>query len=357
MSETRVHAPVNEFGKPLVPVGTPRDKSSVYTNETIDVSWLPTIDRYVPDLKDADSKLVLYSALKSAVEFATTTALGHIKFKVCPNGESELPQEITEDTIAELRATIFLVPAKQSNGENQYAEYVCLNTDEYSEETKQPVKAEYEEIGSLNYELQQANESRLGGVKLLDEPDETKTANAGYAATPRAIYDLKQQIRNKSASFIVNSKTISDGDSITISASSPLKINTSGDGNVTILFSIADASDTQKGVLKLYSSTETASTAEDGSLTAKVTLEEIKKVENKISQIPFPKIFSQDQPVVDGKITIEQSDIYILSVFINDEQFYPQVKKTETSHILTFFEEGDPNYSNGTQATIFYAID
>ena len=237
---------------------------------------------------------------------------------------------------------------------NQYSEYVCKNTEDYSEETKDPVPAEYEELGSLNYALQQANETTLGGVKLFDGPDASKTTADGYAATPKSIYDLKQQIQEKSSSFTINTKTISDGDSVTISSSSPIQVNTEGDEDVTITLSISDANDSQKGVIKLFSSSEPASSAEDGALNAKITLEEIKKVEAQITGLQIPKIVSEDKSIVEGKVTIDQSDIFILSAFINDEQFLPQVQKTESSYILTFFENGDPYYNNGTQATINY---
>ena len=354
MAQTNIYSPANEFGKPLIPVGTPRDKSSITTNETIDPSWLDTVNTYSSGLSDSNSKVVLYPALKAAVEYVLSHSAGQLKFKVCDNGESDLPQQITEQTIAELKTTIYLIRLQDGKDKNQYSEYVCKDTEDYSEETKDPVPAEYEELGSLNYALQQANETTLGGVKLFDGPDASKTAADGYAATPKSIYDLKQQIQEKSSSFTINTKTISDGDSVTISSSSPIQVNTEGDEDVTITLSISDANDSQKGVIKLFSSSEPASSAEDGALNAKITLEEIKKVEAQITGLQIPKIVSEDKSIVEGKVTIDQSDIFILSAFINDEQFLPQVQKTESSYILTFFENGDPYYNNGTQATINY---
>lgn len=355
MPATYIYSPANEFGKPLIPVGTPKEKSSIDTSETIDASWLDTIDTYAAGLSDANSKVVLYPALKSAIEYAISHAAGQIKFKVCPNGESDLPEQITEQNITELKTTIFLVQLPDgAKDKNQYSEYICRNTESYSEETKTPVKAEYEELGSVNYALQQATGTILGGVKLSDQPDETKTAEDGYAATPKALYDIKQQIQEKSSSFTINSKKISDGDSITISASSPISVNTTGEKDVTISFAVSDATDSQKGILKLYSSSESASSAEDGALNAKITLEEIKKVETKISELQIPKIASEDKEIVEGKVTIEKTNIFVLPSFIDDEQFIPQVQKTESSYILTFFKQGDPYYNNSKQVTVSY---
>lgn len=352
---TYIYSPVNEFGKQLIPVGTPRTKASVTTDETIDISWLETIDTYSSGLEDANSKIVLYPALKSAIEYATAHSIGGFKFKICQNGESDLPAQITEETIKELRSTIYLVQLSGSaQAKNKYSEYVCKNTESYSEELKTPVDAEYEELGSINYVLPQATDIVLGGVKLSDEGDENKTTESGYAATPKAIYDLKQLIEGKTFSFTVNDKTISDEGKLTVSASAPLQVTADENDGVTISLTISDATDSEKGVLKLYSSSETATEAEDGSLTAKTTLEEIKKVETKISEIQVPKIVSEEKEIVDGKVTIDKTNIFVLSTFIGNEQFLPQIQKTDSSLVLTFFESGDPNYNNDTQVTVSY---
>lgn len=352
---THIFSPHNEFGKALVPVGMQKTKAKVSETEFIDISWLDTVNDYEQGKAEADSKIVLYPALEGAVQYTLKNSITRFKFKVLEEGETALPQQITEENIKELQTTIYLVAVPESAEEkNKYVEFVCSNTEEYDEELKTPVEAKYEQLGSINYILEQATGETLGGVKLLDTSDETKGADSGYAATPKAIHTLQQQIENKKTTFTLNDKTVTEGTAVKIEGTAPIQVATADADGVAITVSVQDASEETKGVAKLYASAETGSQAEDGPLTAKATAEEIKKVEDKVTALQIPEVVTEEKTITNGQVTLEGTNIVVVSVFLETGMFIPQVEQTEGNCVLTFFTEESEHYNDGTQATINY---
>lgn len=351
---TYIYSPLNEFGKALVPVGMTKTKAKVSESEFIDISWIDTISEYAPGKQDANSKVVLYPALQSAVEHALANSITQFKFKVLDGVES-LPENLSESTIKNLKTTIYLVAVKgQAEENNKYVEYVCSNTEKYDEVEKTEVPAEYEQLGSINYVLEQATGDTLGGVRLSDTGNEAQDASSGYAATPKAIHDLQQQIDNKATTFTLNGKNVTEGTTVTISGTDPVSVETTEEEEVAVKVSVQDASESAKGVAKLYNSAETGAEATDGSLTGKATADAIKVVDDKVAALKIPEIVTDTQTITEGKVTIEGVNIVLISAFIENDMFIPQVEQTGESCVLTFFTAESEKYNNETQVTLNY---
>lgn len=359
---TRIYSPHNEFGKALVPIGTTREQANVQDNSTIDISWLNTINEYTPGGQEGnDSKLVLYPALESGVQHAIKSAMTQFKFTVLSD-ESDLPQSFSAENINELKTTIYLVAIDNGAGDkNKYVEYVCKNTNEYQAEGEQEKTPEYEQLGSINYVLPKATNEVLGGVQLSDEADETKTAVAGgWAATPKAIADLQKQIQSKATSFNINNNEVTQGTEVTIagddSSSGAISVETSADDGVSVTIFAKEASDTQKGVTKLYTKAESSAELTDGALTAKATVDEIKKVETKVDAIKVPEVKTEELDITDGKVTIQGTNIVIVSTSVESDTFFPQVTQTGSACELTFCTSDQADVYTGKKATVNYIV-
>lgn len=181
------YQPKNEFGKALVPVSTPKGVGGGGTEEFIDLSWL----RHQDDLSfNADQEmqkqtLVTAKALKDLQE----QIKGKIQFKfILVESEAALPDKITDANIDDLRTSIYIVALTGTNKEtgiNEYAEYVCTNTAEFTSDTATPsVTPKFERFG---IGVAKATDSVQGAVTLSDTADTTKDVASGVAATPKAV--------------------------------------------------------------------------------------------------------------------------------------------------------------------------
>ena len=351
---THIFQPHNEFGKALVPVGMQKTQVKVSESDFIDISWLDTINTYESGKQDAASKVVLYPALEGAVQHALSNSLTQFKFKVLDNVEA-LPKQISEETVKDLKTTIYLVAVEGSEEENnKYVEYVCSNTEQYSDTEKTEVPAQYEQLGSINYVLEPANGETLGGVRLMDTGDENKGAESGYAATPKAIHELQQQIANKQTTFTLNGKSVTEGTTVTISGTEPITVDTTDEEGVAVNVSVQDATESAKGVAKLYNSATDNETATDGALTAKATTEAIKAVEDQVTALKIPEVVTETKTITEGKVTLDGTNIVLISAFIEKDMFIPQVEQTETNCVLTFFTEEATHYDDSTEVVLNY---
>lgn len=191
---SKIYNPQNEFGKVLVPAGQARLKGT----ETIDISWLNTANNNDYSKLDDDNKIVLVSLLKELqndLQKQITDINDDIITKIKDNlqfeiklleSKDDLPTEFSEDTIKELRKTIYLVPENGADDEDDnYKEYICKNVPKSLPTTETP---EYEVLGRV-FELNQATDETAGIVTLTDEIDESDDVESGKAATPKAVAD------------------------------------------------------------------------------------------------------------------------------------------------------------------------
>lgn len=182
----------------------------------------------------------------------------------------------------------------------------------------------------------------LSWLETTDEFNANPTGDS-VLVTDKA---LAKAVEAATFAFDLNGEEVTE--SITITASNGATISTTAeDGAVSVSITLTDASATAKGVMKLYS--ENASTAEDGTYTAKAIDAKLGKKR---------EVVVDDFTIENGHILIPLATADALLSFLIENEFYmPTITVTDTHYKCDFFDADDANYNNGTSVTVTYIPD